>query len=202
MSANLAADLRLSTADLRLAPMLRRTLLSLAPCALLLSACAESPRPDAQANQSPAATPAAQAAAPTPSPTPHILTASAEETRLAAGGAGEAAVRLVIAEGWHVNSNPPSDKFYIGTEVQADAEGGVAPGRPVYPKGLTKKFEFSPQPLAVYEGSVVVRLPLRAEPGAAKGERTLRGRVRYQPCNDRECLQPRTVEVSIPVNVS
>ena len=176
--------------------MLRRTLLLLAPCALLLSACAGAPtanRPEA------AATPAA---APSPTPAPQILTAAAEETRLAAGGSGEAALRLDIADGWHVNANPPSDKFYIGTEVQAEAGGGIAPGKPVYPKGLTKKFEFSEQPLAVYEGSVVVKLPLRAEPSAAKGTRALRGRVRYQPCNDRECLQPRTIEAEIPLTVS
>lgn len=111
-------------------------------------------------------------------------------------------MRLNIAEGWHVNANPPSDKFYIGVEVQADAGGGVTPGRPVYPPALTRKFEFNQQPLAVYEGSVTVRLPLRAEASAAKGSRSLRARVRYQPCNDRECLPPQTVEVDIPVTVS
>lgn len=181
--------------------MLRRTFLLFAPCALALSACG-APQPDAQVSQTPAAPAAARPATPTPAPTPHILTASAAEARLAPGASGEAVVRLNIADGWHVNSNPPSDKFYIGTEVQAEAQGGVAPGKPVYPKGLTKKFEFSQQPLDVYEGAVEVRLPLRAEPTAERGARTLRGRVRYQPCNDRECLQPRTVEVSIPVNVS
>lgn len=180
--------------------MLRKTLLLLAPCALIFPGCGGS-QPAVQTNQTPPATPAARAAA-THTPAPQVLTAAAEEARLAPGGGGEAVVRLDIADGWHVNANPPSDKFYIGTEVQAEAQGGVAPGKPVYPKGLTKKFEFSQQPLAVYEGSVTVRLPLRAEPAAERGARSLRGRVRYQPCNDRECLQPRTLELNIPVNVS
>ncbi len=127
---------------------------------------------------------------------------SAHEVQLTVGGSAEAVVRLEIADGYHVNANPPSDKFYIGTEVQAEAQGGVAPGKPVYPRGLTKKFQFSAQPLAVYEGRAVVRLPLRADAAAAKGRKTFRARVRYQPCNDRECLQPRTLEVAIPVNVS
>lgn len=175
------------------------TLLVPALCALLFSACTQGTTPTANA-PSATATPTAQAAAP-PTPAPQVLTVAAEEARLAAGGSGEAAVRLDIAEGWHVNANPPSDRFYIGTEVQAEPQDGVAPGKAIYPPGLTKKFEFSQQPLAVYEGSVVVRLPLRAEASAAKGTRTLRARVRYQPCNDRECLQPRTVEVNIPVAV-
>jgi DsbC/DsbD-like thiol-disulfide interchange protein len=180
--------------------MLRKTLLSLTTITLLFSACASGPRTDAdpRANrQEAAATPS-----PAAQPAPEIMTASAGEARLAPGGSGEATVRLDIAEGWHVNANPPSDKFYIGTEVSAAAQEGVTPGRPAYPPALTKKFEFSDTPLAVYEGSVVVRLPLRAEASAATGRRTLRARIRYQPCNDRECLSPRTVEADIPVSVS
>jgi DsbC/DsbD-like thiol-disulfide interchange protein len=180
--------------------MTRMTIVLLALGALLCSACGSGSGPQADA---PAAspTPAPRAAA-TPTRSPEILKAAAEEARVTAGGAGEAVVRLDIAEGWHVNANPPSDKFYIGTEVQAEAQGGVTPGKPVYPPALTKKFEFSDKPLAVYEGRVAVRLPLRADASAAKGRQTFRARIRYQPCNDRECLQPRTIEAEIPLTVS
>ena len=180
--------------------MTRMTIVVVALGVLLCSACGSgsSPAPDSPA---PTPSPVARAAA-TPTPAPEIVKAAAGEARVAAGGAGEAVVSLDIAEGWHVNANPPSDKFYIGTEVQAEAQGGVTPGKPVYPPALTKKFQFSNQPLAVYEGRVVVRLPLRADASAAKGRQTFRARVRYQPCNDRECLQPRTIEADIPLNVS
>ncbi|HEV3468314.1 MAG TPA: protein-disulfide reductase DsbD domain-containing protein [Pyrinomonadaceae bacterium] len=180
--------------------MTRLTIVVLALGLLLCSACASGSGPAANA-PAPAATPTARAAL-TPTPAPEIIAVTAGEVRLAAGAAGEAALRLDIAEGWHVNANPPSDKFYIGTEVQAEPQGGVAPGKPVYPRGLTKKFQFSAQPLAVYEGRAVVRLPLRADASAAKGRKTFRARVRYQPCNDRECLQPRTIEAEIPLTVS
>ena len=181
--------------------MLRLTCSLLALGALLCSACAPSNPPPAANANAPGATPAA-ASSPAATPEPQILRASAQEARLPAGGGGEAVVRLDIADGWHVNANPPSDKFYIGVEVQAQAVEGVEPGRPIYPPAQTKRFGFSPDPLAVYEGSVSVRLPLRAGAGAAKGSRPVRGRVRYQPCNDRECLPPRTVEVELPVTVN
>lgn len=175
----------------------------LALCALLSSACASAPRPAADAPADAPPTPPAPAAraAPSATPAPQIVTATAEETRLAPGGAGAAVVQLDIAEGWHVNANPPSDKFYIGTEVRAEPQEGITPGAPVYPPAVTRKFEFSDKPLAVYEGRAAVRLPLRAEATAAKGRRTVRARVRYQPCNDRECLQPRTIETLINVSV-
>lgn len=131
-----------------------------------------------------------------------MVTASASETAIRAGGEAEAEILLDIAEGFHVNANPPSDKFYVGTEVEAQAEGGVTPGRAVYPPAVTQKFEFSEKPLAVYEGRTVIKLPLKAEGTAEKGRRSLRARVRVQPCNDRECFPPRTLETDLPVTVN
>ncbi|HZI18034.1 MAG TPA: protein-disulfide reductase DsbD N-terminal domain-containing protein [Pyrinomonadaceae bacterium] len=127
------------------------------------------------------------------------MTAAADEVRIAAGGSGEATIRLKIADGYHVNSNPPSDKFYVGTEIRAEPQGGVSPGRPVYPKGESKKFQFSDKPLSVYEGEAVIRLPLSASAEASRGRRDFAARVRVQPCNDEACLPPRDVEAGIPV---
>lgn len=145
------------------------------------------------ASATPAATPAPQQ--------PQPVAAAADEARLKAGGAGEAVVRLDITDGFHVNANPASDKFYIPTELTAGPEAGITPGKPSYPKALTKKFKFADKALAVYEGRAEIRLPLRAEASAAKGAHALRARVRVQPCNDEVCLSPRTLDVSIPVVV-
>ena len=130
------------------------------------------------------------------------MAASAEAVELRAGGAGEASVRLRIAEGYHVNANPPSDKFYIGTRLTVAPQAGVEPGEPVYPAALNKKFAFAAKPLAVYEGEAVIRLPLRAGASAAKGRHELDATIRVQPCNDKECLQPRDIKTTIPVTVN
>ena len=176
---------------------------------LAASSCTGGPQGEAQAptaatpgasNASTSNTSAANTSATTPAQ-PQPVSASAEEARVKAGGGGEAVVRLDIAPGYHVNANPPSDKFYIGTELTVGPQEGVTPGKPVYPSALTKKFEFSEKPLAVYEGRASIRLPLRAEASAAKGAHTLRAKVRVQPCNDQACLPPRTIDASIPVVV-
>ena len=184
--------------------MLRNTLLALSLCAALLcSACGGGQKQSA--NSSANATPAASQATPATSAAnvpPQVVTASVEEVKIDAGGSAETAVRLDIIEGYHVNANPPSDKFYIGTELTAEAQGGITPGKPVYPPALTKKFGFAEKPLAVYEGRAVIKLPLRAATTAAKGRHTFKARVRVQPCNDEACLQPRTIEAAIPVVVN
>jgi len=189
--------------------MRRNILAILLVCASLSAAsCTGGPQGEAQAPTSPTPSPSPGPAAVKPAASgnaspqqPQPVKAAAEEARLKAGGGGEAVVRLDIADGYHVNANPPSDKFYIGTELTVAALEGVTPGKPAYPKALNKKFAFSKQPLAVYEGRAEIRLPLRADSSAAKGAHTLPAKVRVQPCNDEACLPPRTLEVGIPVVV-
>ncbi len=147
-------------------------------------------------------TPAATATPATPTPTPQIVTATVEEAKLSAGGAGEATVRLDIAQGYHVQANPASDKFYVATELRTEPQEGLTPGKPVYPTGRQLKLSFAEKPLAVYEGSILIKLPLRADAAASKGRHTLRARVRVQPCNDDACLQPREIDAPIPVTIN
>ena len=158
----------------------------------------------ASSNNAPtlAATATAPTAAPAQSTQQQVVTATVEEAKLDAGGAGEATVRLDIAQGYHVNANPASDKFYVATELRASAQEGIMPGAPVYPAGVTRKLGFSETPLSVYEGSVRIKLPLRADAGASKGRRTLRTKLRVQPCNDEACLAPREIDAPIPVTVN
>lgn len=147
------------------------------------------------------ATPATSATG-APTPRAQVVTATVEEVKLSAGGAGEAAVRLDIAQGYHVQANPASDKFYVATELRSEPLDGLTAGKPVYPAGHQIKLGFSEKPLSVYEGSVVIKLPLRADAAASKGRRTLRARVRVQPCNDEACLQPREIDAPIPVTIN
>jgi hypothetical protein len=133
---------------------------------------------------------------------PQEVTATVEETKLDAGGAGTATVSLDVAEGYHVHANPASDRFYVATELQAEPGEGITPGKPVYPHSLSKKFSFSDKPLAVYEGRVVIKLPLRADKGAAKGLHTLHAKIHVQPCNDEVCKPPRYIDAPIPVTVN
>lgn len=155
------------------------------------------------ASATPAPGPAATAkAAPTPSPQAQHVTATVEEAKLDAGGAGEATVRLDIAAGYHTHANPASDRFYIATELRAEPLEGITPGKPVYPPGVPRKLGFEKKPLSLYEGSVVIKLPLRADRNAAKGRHTLRAKLRVQPCNDEACLPPRDIDAPIPVTIN
>jgi hypothetical protein len=174
-------------------------------CATILcSACGGNQQGSSNANASgtPDANRAATTATPSATVQQQVVTATVEEVQIESGGKAETNVLLDIADGYHVNANPPSDKFYIGTEVLAEAQEGITPGKPDYPPALTKKFGFAEKPLLVYEGRAVIKLPLTAASTATKGRHTFKARIRVQPCNDEACLQPRTIEAAIPVVVN
>jgi hypothetical protein len=176
--------------------MLNNRLITLLVCTFFCSACACAPRHNAGEQ-----TAVNTARTPTVIQQTQPVTATVEEVRLTSNSPAEAVIRLDVVEGWYVNANPSADKSYTATEVQAERQEGITPGEPLYPPAQTKRLQFSEKPLALYQGAVVIRLPLRADPSTPKGRHTFRARIRYQPCNEREFQQPRTIEAYIPVTV-
>ncbi|HEU4389236.1 MAG TPA: protein-disulfide reductase DsbD domain-containing protein [Blastocatellia bacterium] len=117
------------------------------------------------------------------------------------GSSFQTAIVLEIQSGYHVNSNRPADPSLIPTALKLDRLQGFTLGVVTYPRGATRKFSFSDQPLSVYEGTVVLKFSAKAAPSAGVGTANLSGKLKVQACNDQICLRPETVEVTIPVEV-
>lgn len=135
--------------------------------------------------------------------TPEALTARAAATPQPAAPASKATleVTLSIKPPFHVNSNPASEPYLIPVTVAVKDAGGVKAGKPVYPPGKLKKFGFSDKPLSIYEGDVMVKVPLEIGATAKEGDVKLSGAVRYQACNDKNCFPPATAKFSAVVTV-
>jgi hypothetical protein len=73
---------------------------------------------------------------------------------------------------------------------------------PLYPRGKRLRTEADGSELSVYDGTTEIRVPVKVESGTKPGRRDLRVKVRYQPCSERECLAPETVELTVPVGVA
>lgn len=134
-------------------------------------------------------------------PPADIVRAEGQPIEIAAGGAAEAVVRLMIAEGYHISANPATLSYQIATQIKVEPSDGITVGQPVYPASVTRKFAFEPQPFAVYEGEAVIKLPLRAEANASRGTHTLNAKLRVQACDEQACYPPRNLNTSIPVTV-
>lgn len=132
----------------------------------------------------------------------NVVSAEALGLEISAGSAAEAAVRVKIAEGYHVNANPPTLPYLKATELQIETSEGITAGQVIYPPAELKRFSFDEtQPLAVYEGEVTIKVPLSADAAATKGARSLRAKLRTQACDDKACYPPRIADVSIPVTI-
>jgi hypothetical protein len=110
-------------------------------------------------------------------------------------------VELVISPGFHINANPATFPYLIATEVQPGKVDGVTiADKLAYPRPKMEKFSFAEVPLAVYEGSVTVPIPLTAA-ADAKGQRTIPFKIRVQACDNEKCFPPATLDAALPIDV-
>lgn len=110
-------------------------------------------------------------------------------------------VELVISQGFHINANPATFPYLIATEVQpGQADGITVADRLTYPPPKMERFAFADQPLAVYEGSVTIPIPVTPAPGA-RGQRMIPFKVRVQACDSEQCYPPAMLDVSLSIDL-
>jgi suppressor for copper-sensitivity B len=127
---------------------------------------------------------------------------ASDRTAYEAGSTAAIAVLVSIEPGWHTNSHVPTFDNLIGLDVVFESpQGWPAPGAPVFPPGEMKSFSFTPEPISVYEGEVVIRGRIEVPPNAAEGTYPVRASVTYQACDDKMCLPPITTESTLGLTV-
>ena len=119
----------------------------------------------------------------------------------ARGRALEIAVVMKIRPGFHVNAREKSEDYLIATDLKAELPAGFNGGEVSYPKGKLEKFTFSKTPLNVYQGTLILRLPVTTLANAPLGVQHIPLKLRYQACSTELCLPPVTVALEATLNV-
>jgi thioredoxin:protein disulfide reductase len=116
------------------------------------------------------------------------------------GGQADLKLKAEVRAGFHVNSNSPADEFLIPLKLTWPREP-VEAEQVRYPKPQFEKYAFSANPVSVFSGNfeIVTRFkaPANAQPGAAP----ITGKLRFQACNEKECLPPRTIDVRVTLDI-
>ena len=128
------------------------------------------------------------------------LAVFADRLTVKPGAKLEVAVRLTIADGWHVNSTRPAQSHLVATGVVLKT-GPAARGEVSAPNGKPVELAFSETPVNVYEGTVWLRVPITIKDDATTGRARLVLAVTTQSCNDRLCQAPATQELPLDVTV-
>ena len=118
------------------------------------------------------------------------------------GGSFQIAVVMNIRQGFHVNAREKSEEYLIATDLKAQLTSGFTSGEVVYPKGKLETFTFSKKPLNVYQGTVILRLPVNALATAPLGKQHIPMKLRYQACSTELCLPPVTIPLDAAVNIA
>ncbi len=133
---------------------------------------------------------------------PSVSLVSAPLPSIVRGESGSVDLRFHIANGFHINSNKPSEEFMIPTALRVDATTDIVIGKVSYPPGQDVSFEFAPdQKLSVYSGSFTVGVLVRPLHTVLPGKYAMRGALKYQACDNRACYPPKQLPVEFEVRV-
>lgn len=117
------------------------------------------------------------------------------------GRSVRATVVMDIPNGLHVQSNKPFDKFLVATKLDVETPSGMSVGPITYPRALSRKLKFSKGMVAVFEGRAMIRFNVTVPANYSGGSGEIKGKLRFQACNDESCFPPVTREVKMWLNV-
>jgi hypothetical protein len=109
-------------------------------------------------------------------------------------------IKLELRQGYHVNSDKPTDEYLIPLKLTWTPGAAESAGVD-FPAPVMQKFSFSEKPLSVFEGDFKLTAKFKIPANAPVGPSKLEGKLRYQACNDRMCLPPRTLDVIVPLEI-
>jgi len=102
------------------------------------------------------------------------------------------AIKVNIEKTWHINSNKPYEDYLIPTELTIQSDHFKV-SKIYYPKPHDFTFDFSENPLSVYEGEIYIGALVDVLKDIEPGEYPLIVNLDYQACNNKSCLAPTSV---------
>lgn len=119
-----------------------------------------------------------------------------EQVTLPAGKASLVALHFRVAQGLHINSHTPKDEYLIPTSLTIPDGSGVKLDAATYPAGTLISLPIDPKTkLSVYTGEFIINARIMT----AAGNHLVQARLRYQACDNTQCLPPKTITVPIDV---
>jgi thiol:disulfide interchange protein DsbD len=117
------------------------------------------------------------------------------------GGTIRGAVAVHLPAGYHAQSNAPKDPAVIPTRLTFDTPEGVTVSEVVFPATTDIRVIGFDDLQPVFDRDFVIGVQFAIDPTAATGPHDLTVHLRYQACNDVQCLVPVAVHYTwtIPV---
>ncbi len=119
-----------------------------------------------------------------------------EQVSVPAGKPSAVELHFRVAQGLHINSHTPRDSYLIPTALSIPTASGVRLENATYPPGEDFTLPLDPKTrLSVYTGEFVIQARIVAQ----RGNHLVEAQLRYQACDNNECMPPKSVTVPIDV---
>ena len=116
------------------------------------------------------------------------------------GAAAKATVILDIPDGVHTNSSRPASEYLIPTRLTVSG-AELKIGAVMYPRGKNVKFEFSDEPLNVYEHRAAFNFIVAVPKNYKANTVSIHAIVDYQACTNEVCYPPKKKEITLTAKV-
>ncbi len=116
-----------------------------------------------------------------------------------AGSVYDFAVVTDIGKPWHINSAAPYEEWLIATELKIDSVTGFTTHSIAYPSGYD--IDFSGTLMSVYGDSAIIIFKIAIDENVDDGKYSIPVHFTYQPCNDKECRAPQTIDRVLKISV-
>lgn len=105
-------------------------------------------------------------------------------------------IKATIEDKWHIYSQNVKDGGPVKTTFTfSPSKDFTLVGKTVEPKAITKYESTFKMNVSYFESSVIFQQKVKLN----KATTTVKGKVEFMVCNDKQCLPPEEVEFSVPV---
>jgi hypothetical protein len=134
--------------------------------------------------------------------TPSVTVSPAPAATAIRGKATTVELRFHVGSGFHINSNKPAADYLIPTTLKLDVPTDIVVGKITYPPGEQMSFAFAPdEKLSVYSGEFDLSVQVRPLASVLPSKYEIRGRLKYQACDNAACYPPKQLPVNFQVKV-
>ena len=110
-------------------------------------------------------------------------------------------LHLRISNSWYIHGPKGEGGDLIPTVLSMDESPGLKLKEIKFPEPERKKFNYTPDPLEVFSGDILVRAALMVSEKASSGRQVMRGSVSYQACSSKVCLPPENTPITISLSI-
>jgi thiol:disulfide interchange protein DsbD len=134
-------------------------------------------------------------------PKAYVSIGKIKAVSLKVGKEGELVIPAAVLKGHHIQANPATLPNLIPTELSLETLEGIEVKPTVYPKSKPWRLASAGKEIQTFDGKVEFKVGVVAK-NVKPGKYELKGSLRYQACDEKNCFFPSTVPVTVPLTVT